>query len=52
MWSRTVTMTGRSKRWWKREWKTKRTAARKDKKARKVWHKEIKRQKRICGNNG
>lgn len=44
-WSREVRIRERSKRWWKRQWKEQRKAARKCKKARKEWHKGIKKAK-------
>ena len=51
-WTRTVTITGRSKRWWKREWKEKRKAALKDKNVRKEWHREIKKANAEVSKNG
>ena len=43
--SRGVVTTGRSKRWWKREWNGRTKAARKHKKARKERHKETNNRK-------
>ena len=50
--TRTVKICGRSKRWWKREWKEKRKAALKDKNVRKEWHREIKKANAEVSKNG